>query len=106
MAWWKTAKPGDPVVCVDAYWEPDYSPLIEGRVYRFQKVVQMFGHDGVYHGVVEEDPIDIFVLGAENPECGGFHPNRFRPAQAADLPEELTQLLDQPVSDELKERAR
>ncbi len=95
MAWWKTAKPGDPVVCVNA---APTKQLVNGRVYRFIRVKSV-DTPNVYTG---KKSTGVLVEGASPTRAGSFDAERFRPAQSTDLPEELTQLLDQPVSEDMK----
>jgi hypothetical protein len=97
MAWWKTAKPGDPVVCVDDIWEDGLSPLRMGRIYIVQDVLFIEGCL-IYHGVGWNGP-EVLISGVRNPydDNAGFAPPRFRPAKTKDLPESIKNSLKVPT---------
>jgi hypothetical protein len=89
MSWWKCAKPGDKVVCVNdtpgkftypnprIEWIADLDGLTKGRIYTIRKIGQ---------GADPAD-FDIFVWLQEiyrpSDDFGepGYHPERFRPVQ-------------------------
>lgn len=73
MAWWKTAKVGDPVVCVDDDWHGPYfkgQPVIgQVLVIHDMIVVERLSHDGC--------PVFLNFKGSE----GGYNAICFRPVQ-------------------------
>ena len=87
MSWWKTAKPGDRVVCVDDSWGQGISPykkcpLIMGRVYEIASIIMSDGVGPSGDGVLPS----AVVVGLPNPyfrsgEELGFDVARFRPVQ-------------------------
>lgn len=99
MSWWKTAKPGDKVVCVEprvfdclGRLSSTKSGLIEGNVYEIKRIFESSGNNPL------RGCKTTFVLdGVSPPEewetnVGGYAAIRFRPVQTRSTEAGMTTL--------------
>lgn len=97
MGWWKTAKPGDFVVCVEGYDTPckGATPVVKGCVYQIREIF-VVGED-----FKEAGEVAVRLAGHNNGTSnsgaeGAWRPKLFRPVKP--LHTSLTDCLRAPVS--------
>ena len=99
MAWWKHAEVGMPVVALRSLKNASGASISRGHTYIIREVVIVPICD-VNAGRVGLRLQGLTCAKDRHGNETGFLASNFRPAQSTDLREELTQLLDQPVSEQ------
>ncbi len=92
MSWWQSAKPGDPVVCVDNSAYHQVIPAV-GRVYIIGELM-IVPPEFIQAGMVGFRAQGITYGRKPNGARGGWLCEDFRPAKGTDLPGTLTRYLD------------